>query len=140
MTKVYKYQQLMDEKGVKQPCPFHNCEEKEQIAYHFGFTTIEDKGNFIPGHKKNSRINAPDDIVNCAYCSLSMYKTKDSVKSKWNEELPKRIRSLLKYTHLLEGALKKEHGVMSIEKGNHFSFFEYEGVELKEHFKVVDEL
>jgi len=139
MLKVYKYQKLMDEKGVVKPCPFHDCKENQLPAYHFGFDPIGDNGNFVPGHKRNSRINSEDDIRNCKYCGLSMYKTENSAKEQWSKLEP-RVRRLLKYTHLLEGEIKREHGVMTIEKGQHFSFFEYAGVDLNKNFKLLSEL
>ncbi len=140
MSKIFKHQGLMKEKGVSEPCPFHHCTEAEMLAYHFGFSYEGEKENFVPGHKSRSRINAENDMVNCAYCGLSMFKTESSARRKWTKELPARARLLMKYTHLLEGKIKKELGVMSIEKGNHFTFFEYEGVELKEHFRELDRI
>jgi hypothetical protein len=138
--KKYKHADLMVEKGVKSPCPFKNCEERDRQAYHFGFSDKDDIRNFIPGHKKRYRINANSDEQNCAYCALSMFKTADGARKKWNQELTERTRQLLQYTHLLVGDIKKELGVMSIEKGDHFTFFEYEGTNLQEHFQIFDEL
>lgn len=131
----------MVEKGVVDPCPFLNCRETNIKAFHFGFAPVEDEQNFIPGHRRaKQRINDVTDRINCAYCALSMFKTEDGARRKWWIELQPRHRELLKYTHLLIGELKTDLGVMSYEPGEHFSFFEYEGVKLHEHFKVHNTL
>lgn len=142
MAKSFKYQALMVEKNVKQPCPFQNCREQNISAFHFGYSDIGDIRNFVPGHSggRKIRINDASDPTNCAYCGLSMYKTEDGARDKWLKELPERIRKLLGYTHLLKGQIKENLGVMSIEAGSHFTFFEYEGVELRDHFSVLGTL
>lgn len=141
MAKSFKYQKLMKEKGVTHPCPFLNCKEEDIKVFHFGFEKVEDQQNFRPGHlRATQRINDVNGPTNCAYCALSMFKTEDGARKKWWKELQPRHRELLKYTHLLVGELKKELGVMSIESGDHFSFFEYEGVNLHGHFKVNNAL
>lgn len=126
----------MIEKGVHQPCPTANCKEEDRRAFHFGFEKIEDEKNFTPGHKRTViRMNDPSDITNCLYCGLSMFRTVDGAKERWSK-MASRHKELLAYTHILEGDLKKAMGVMTNEKGQHFTFFEYETVELRQHFKV----
>lgn len=69
-----------------------------------------------------------------------MFKTENGARHKWTKEIKANVRQMLGYTHLLVGEIKKNLGVMSIERGEHFTFFEYEGVELRDHFEVLDTL
>ena len=134
----------MEEKEIKEPCPFKNSVEIEQEAFRWGFSPIESEYNFLPNYIYNEKMNIPprvnsqDDLFKCGNCALSMFKTFDIAKSKWNNELQQRNRDLLKYTHVLKGTISKEMGVSPDAKKPHFNFFEYEGVELKKHFIIAD--
>ena len=143
MGKSYKYQQLMDEKGAVQPCPHRGCTENEILAIRYGHFPVNSEKNFLPNFIYNEkvlnkpiRINSKDNIKICGNCSLSMFVNVEEAKKFWFEVLPGRLREFLKYTHLLQGNITKNMGVISKERP-HFELFEYEGVELKNVFKEV---
>jgi hypothetical protein len=122
MPKEFKYRALMSEDGIAQPCPFHDCKELEIPAYHFGYSTKENADNFMPsGMKRPVRKNDPQDI-NCKRCGLSMYKSFNGARDQWEQGIPARIRTLLGYTHLYIGELKKDLGMVLKKGGNTLRF------------------
>lgn len=148
MSKAFKYQNLMNEKGVPVPCPNIECDEIETDAYRWSYSEEIHPDNFLPAFPFNEKIgrpslfNTPEDFKrsSCIYCSLSMWRTLKEAKFKYNEELPYRTRELLKFTHVLYGKITKDMGVCSkVNKKGHFEFFEYaDRKELKEVFVIHD--
>lgn len=144
----FKYQSLMDSKDIKVPCPYKDCREVEIEAYRWGHNPIDNELNFLPNFLYNEKMNIPirfnaeADLLNCGLCSLSMFETEKAAKEFWSSPAKhmQRVRSSLKYTHLLKGKITKEIGVSSVSKNLHFELFEYEGVELRNVFEVVGEL
>lgn len=144
----FKYQFLIDSKGIKLPCPAKNCKEVEIEAYRWGHSPLDNALNFLPNFLYNEklngvpmRFNSEEDMRNCGYCSLSLFDNAKAATETWfsNKKHMIRIREMLKYTHLLKGTIKKELGVATDGKP-HFEFFEYENVELREVFVVLSEL
>lgn len=141
--KKFKYQEKMS--NLETQCPPEKCQERETIAYRWVFEQIEDKNNFLPQYlKKPDRFTFKKDKQKCIALGLSFFDTEENAKKRFNqlagvmgergyEELGKNIAV---------GVLKPEHGVCSKpdQRNGHFTFFDYENIELKEHFKIVDAL
>ena len=87
------------------------------------------------------RFNAEDDLKNCGNCSLSLFDSREAAISFWfsDSKFMEKIRGRLQYTHILKGELKKELGVATKERP-HLELFEYAGVELRNHFEILEPL
>jgi|GEM_PF-1530067 len=145
MNKTYKYQRQMDEKGLKELCPFTNCREADIPAYRWGIAPIENPENFLPAFLYNQirqippRANSNNDFESCSTFALSMFTSLETAKNRFNGMF-ERNKKMLGYTHVLSGNILKSMGVISeINKGGHFDLFEYEGIELRNSFEVVGE-
>ena len=134
----------MDEKDIKVPCPYKDCEEVEMSpVYRWGLEPLENTLNFLPNFLYNeqkpkgkpTRFNSWDDLQKCGYCSLSMFISEYAAIEEWSK-FPDRIRELLGYTHILVGDIDNNTGLVSSERP-HFELFEYaSSADLRERFTV----
>ena len=148
MSKIFKYQKLMEEKGIIEPCPCQSSVEYENPAFRFGHSPIEAELNFLPNYTYNEEVKAPprknskkdnNDTFRCGMCGLSFFHTKEYAKEFW-EGLGEPVHEILKYTHVLYGNIEKDMGVAYEIEKPHFLFYEYEGVELRPSFQIIDVL
>lgn len=141
-----KYQNLIDEQKLNSDCPNKNCRPVDNLeAFRWSFNPIAHEDNFLPkllyDRKKGipTRINSSDDSVLCSCCALSMFSTLEKAKTKF-ESIPKLNRKLLGYTHIAKGVLTNDGLISQINNQGHFDFFEYEEVDLKAKFVIIEEL
>ena len=141
-----KYQELIEQKKGKTKCPQDRSIETEILAFRWVVSPIESNENFLPYFKhcelKNRpiRINAKDDNLVCSACGLSMFKTLESAKEKYNG-IPSPAKQMLGYTHVANCPLQKNMGIVNSNPfSDHFDFYEYEEIDLKDHFVIVDSL
>jgi hypothetical protein len=148
IAKSFKYQKLMEGKGIKDPCPFTDCIEIEIPVFRWGHTPLNSALNFLPNYPYNDAIGAPprrnskkddNDTFRCGMCGLSFFRTKKDAKDSW-DAIGEPVQQNLKYTHVLYGDIVKELGVAKNVETPHFLFYEYEGVELLDYFEIEDEL
>lgn len=145
----FKYQDLMTKHGALHPCPHKDCYEGETPAFRWGFSPKDHIANFLPNFLYNEeylglpiRFNSLGEKqkIACDLCSVSLHNTLEASKTAWNMLNPYQ-KVKLKYTHVLGGNITKEMGVLTaINKDGHFEIFEYEGIDLRATFEVVDVL
>jgi hypothetical protein len=83
------------------------------------------------------RINNPNDRLLCSCCALSMFDSLEAARKRFMG-IPKRNRDLLGYTHVSQGFITVEDGLVSeIGRDGHFDFFEYSDVELRHSFTSI---
>lgn len=73
----------------------------------------------------------------CSKCGLSMFTTLDAAIKKY-KGLPK--VGNFQYTHVAKGTLSSDDGVCTTPINGHFTFHEYDGVDIVTRFKIVAEL
>ena len=142
MVKPLKYKTLIDTQNLNCDCPPLNCQEKSNIiAFRWALEPIENQLNLIPNLIYDKvkgappRKNSTDDKV-CENCALSFFNDRDKAFKAFNS-LPPRGKTLIGYTHIIEGTITDIDGLRDDPNKGHFILFEYEGVELKEKFKVI---
>lgn len=78
--------------------------------------------------------------LNCIYNSLSLFATEYEAKERFTS-MPLRMKKQLAYTHIAEAFIGTNDGESTPpDRKGHFSFFEYEEVNLLEKFKILSAL
>lgn len=74
----------------------------------------------------------------CMRCGLSMYVKKEDAQKAYDRH-PKKQN--FPFTHIAKGEIKKEHGVCTVPRADgHFTFHEFEGVDLLPFFKIIGKI
>jgi hypothetical protein len=142
-----KYQSEIDNFKVLISCPEDVANpEGELTSYRFCFSPIGHKHNFLPNvvFDRANQIpfnydNAPNH-VKCNRCGASFYTKLESIKKTWNI-LSAKIKENLGYTHIAEGILTKDDGLMKApDKKGHFTFYEDANANLPAKFNLIEEL
>jgi hypothetical protein len=139
-----KYQDLINEQKTDDECPCSNCFPATGEAFRWVLNPIEHPWNFLPNklysehQSRPIRINSEVDLHKCSDCALSMFTSEDKARKKF-QGIPSPMRETLGYTHLAHGDIENA-GLRSKAKAGHFNLFEYEGIELRSKFVIVDEL
>jgi hypothetical protein len=122
-------------------CPPKNCGDSTIKAYRYVKSPIAEK-DFIPyindKTKTLPRATEKNHLKFCQYCGLSMYSTLENARKKYID-IPK--KSNITYTHIAEGELDKTIGVYHPNNpSGHFTFYEFENVNLLNRFTIIEEL
>ncbi len=140
MTNKYKYKYDIEISNFED-CPPKHYQEIDENAYRFVKNDINHPNNFLPVLLiKPKRINSMDsDSKKCQGYGLSLFNSKNNAS--------KKLRSLINRKPNLantlascvaEGKLEKEHGVASEPNSSgHFTFHEYDGIDLGPKFKII---
>ena len=141
-----KYETLIKEQNLSLSCPNANCISINATAYRWVLGNNFNSDSFLPkilfDQKRNvaPRKNSQDDDFICSCCALSFFNTEDQARSRFLG-IPARTRKLLGYTHLAEGNIAETHGLASpVNDYGHFDFFEFEGIDLGDFFKIISDL
>ncbi len=140
-----KYQSEIDALGLTF-CPDAVVPETEIEAFRFSFNPIENELNFVPNvifdRQRNSPFNYEKATAEkkCLRCGASFYLNLESAINKWNN-ISERIRELLGYTHIANGKLDSNDGLMRVpDITGHFTFYELETANLTTKFNLISEL
>lgn len=124
-------------------CPPKNSKSLTQTAYRFVFEPI-DLESFKPqGFKKPARVaNASKPDKKCSLMALSMYTSRQAAISAYEyfaNNVPK-IKNTIG-THLAEGLISDQDGLQTEpDETSHFDFFEKDGSDIKNKFKIIEQL
>lgn len=123
-------------------CPPSGVAERDQRAFRFVHSELNDARNFIVPAKLNPKRTFSDYEEQCAGYSLSFFSTKEAAikrflaLAKVAPNIKKRIG-----THVAEGDLKKSDGKSTPDsRSGHFDLFEAMGTTLAGRFLIVEEL
>ena len=143
MRQLLKYQTLVDALNISSDCPYEGCEAANVIGFRWVIEPLEDESNFLPKMAYDTlknipfRINNPNDRLLCSCCALSMFDSLEAAHKRFMG-IPKRNRDLLGYTHVSQGTITVEDGLISnTSPDGHFDFFEYSTIELRNTFAVI---
>jgi hypothetical protein len=146
MGKKFKYQEDMDNIKNEHKCECPNKDLKAISpfeAYRYVFEDINHKSNFLPQLKDNpARFIDDNGKKKCYYLNLSMYSKIEGAKEKYYQ-LINTIPNFWKTagTHIANGVLDAEDGLITEENHiSHFELYEFEDVELKNKFNVIEKL
>ena len=146
MGKKFKYQKDMDIIKNEHNCDCPNKDLKAITtfeAYRYVFEDINYKSNFLPQLKDDpARFIDANGKKKCDYLNLSMYSKIEGAKEKYYE-LANSFPNFKKTagTHLANGILDAEDGLITEENySSHFGLYEFENVELKNKFNVIEKL
>ena len=143
---MYKYADYLNQ---YKECPSTTCSETERDIFRWVHKLPTD-ADFVPVPLMPDQIliDASDKKRKCADYSLSVWETLEVAKNKFLEQYTRRPpHKQVEYIadkgdSIALISLKREHGVLSENKGGHFSLFEYNDVELhkdiKEIFSIFD--
>ena len=120
-------------------CDLSSYSMQERNAFRWVFEPISDERNFIPLYAK---INYSGAKVVCKGFALSMYNEKDNAKKRFAELIADKPNSYKKIgTHLSNGLLKTSDGMSNeYDSTGHFSLFEFENVDLRDSFEIVEQM
>ena len=146
MSKKFKYQEDMDIIKNEHNC---DCPNKELKAinpfesYRYVFEDINHKRNFLPQLKDDPiRFTDANGKKKCDYLNLSMYGKIEGAKERYYQLL-NTFQNFNKTagTHIANGMLDSDDGLIT-EEGtlSHFELYEFETVELKGKFKILEKL
>jgi hypothetical protein len=112
-------------------------------SYRYAFDDINYKSNFLPQLKDHpARFIDSDGKKKCDFLNLSMYSTIEGAREKYYQ-LANSFPNFKKTagTHIANGFLDSEDGLIT-EEGylTHFELYEFENVELKNKFKIIEKL
>jgi len=144
---TYKYEEYLQK--VREihniECPFENAENLLIEAFRWVDEPMVEE-NFIPTpilqalQGKKIREFPIGDERNCTNHGLSLFISQKKAKDRFNSLHP-RIQQQLAYTRIAKGTIEEDDGVnTSSDKNGHFTFFEYEGVELVNKFEIISQL
>lgn len=130
----FKYQTEID----KLACDLTNFSESDRPAYRWVFADINDNRNFEPIYLLDK--NRPQ--ITCLGWALSMFDTNINAKARLLH-LTKNKENLYKKlgTHIAEGRFSLIDGLSdNANEMGHFSHFEYENIELKNQFNIIEQV
>lgn len=146
MGKKFKYQEDMDIIKNEHNC---DCPRKDLKAiypfeaYRYVFEDINHKSNFLPQLKDNpARFTDANGKKKCDFLNLSMYSKIEGAKEKYYQ-LINTSPNFWKTagTHIANGVLDAEDGLITEENDiSHFELYEFEDVELKKKFNIIEKL
>jgi hypothetical protein len=122
-------------------CPPANYQPTNREAYRFVHEDVNHPNNFLPVFKiKPARkLSTTDDSQVCKGYGLSMFDTLENASNRYNSltaDNPNIWRSI--GTHIAKGQLTERCGVCgSVDSRGHFTFHEYEGIDLVNKFAIV---
>jgi hypothetical protein len=144
-----KYQSYIDALKLSIICPDNLSQLKEDIeVYRLSYSPISHENNFLPNvifdPKRNitffdySEKNT-DEGKKCLRCGASFFKNVDKAIATL-KHLSGQIKQSYGYTCIAKGSLNGEDGLIKHnEKGDHFTLYEFEGVELAKKFEIINE-
>jgi hypothetical protein len=129
-------------------CPPSDSQSQAITAFRFCFEDWQHKNNFLPVLLINpQRINTvkfKKDSDKCAGYALSFFNTLENAKKRYFELKYKRgLKNIEKIlgTHIAQGLISENDGVVSkIDRHGHFNLHEFENVDLKNQFSLIDTL
>jgi hypothetical protein len=138
---MYKHAEYLN---LYEDCPSTRCSETERDIFRWVHRPPTE-ANFVPIPLIPDQIliDASDKKRKCVEYSLSVWETLEIAKQKFFEQYTRRPpNKQVKYIadkgdSVALISLKKEHGVLSENKGGHFSLFEYSGVDLRNDIKKI---
>lgn len=140
-----KYQHEIDGLGLTETCPAAVTVATGIEAFRFCYHPITHNLNFLPNvvfdRQKGVAYNysRATSEQKCSRCGASFYTTLAIAVNRWNS-LPERVRENLGYTHLAQGTLVEEDGLITEEKRGHFGLYEDVQADLPSKFAIVEEL
>lgn len=134
-----------EEEISKIKCDFSNFKESQIISFRWTFDKIENPLNFLPVYILDPDRKKFDDKKNKTSSigyALSLYSSKEGGVRKYNKIISDKPKAFLKLgTHIACGIIETTDGIndeANIEE--HFSHFEYENVNLKDKFEIIEKL
>lgn len=144
--RTFKYQWLMLDREASEPCPPPTCRniELQCQAYRFVDASLSNAGdhflpNFLYDEIKSAPPRAFSPSEKCSRCALSFFESEDQARKKF-KSFPQKVKTLLGFTDLCMVKLDQHSGKVTPGKDGHFSLFEFEGVDLTLHIKMVGAL
>jgi hypothetical protein len=139
-----KYQAEIDQRTLLAQCPESGTPPDNLSAYRFVYSPINHKLNFLPNIIFDKKIGIGFDYVNaeenvyCSRCGISLYDTLPNAQKAWKKLAPK-IKENLGYSHIANGTLVQNDGVMKeIQNNGHFGFYEDINANLPLKFKIIE--
>jgi len=142
----YKYLTLFKALDIEEMCPCELGPLQKGKVYRWVRFPLSHELNFLPNRLYDERrgytprMNDTADRAKCLGCALSMFTSLRAAQTVFNSLSPSG-RQGIGYTHIAAGVLDEGDGVCgkSDERG-HFTFYEYEGVDLRQRFEIVAQL
>lgn len=136
-----KFQSLINKLELND-CPSNVFPPPSKIlAFRFSYEPIEHEHNFLPNYLLDEINNLPynfnqDRIAEqkCLRCGTSFFLSQEAALKKWRK-ISEQIKLNMGYSHIAEGILEQNDGLMSNPKKNHFTFYQNEGCDLTKKFK-----
>jgi hypothetical protein len=129
-----RYQEEIDKRSLSIKCPFSDNRPDNIRSFRWVIDPIDHQDNFIPNVLFNERKGIPSFPIGssaqdiCLRCGISLMDSIESAKRIWGKLAP-RTRKNLGYTHIAEGFIKEDDGLVIIEDIKHFTFYENESEE-----------
>lgn len=148
-NRKFKYHNLLEEYNIVDTCPCGELSGDNRNSYRWSLNPIDHELNFLPNVLYNKlnlaarprRANDKVDLKRvCGECGISFFTSLNEAKN-YFFTLGQPARISLGYTHIAEGAITEEDGLRTeINKHGHFNFYEYDGVDFKTSFQIVETL
>lgn len=132
----FKYQDFLNDFDE---CDLGSFISQEKDGYRWVYAPISDVRNFIPLYAKPGYSGSKTECIGYA---LSMFANKNDAVERFKELISGKPNSYKKIgTHLSTGKITVSDGKSnSSNSKGHFSFFEFENVDLSTTFEVIEKL